>query len=222
MKTTNRSPLQRVLNVWAIILIIWSIYRAYFKTDLPIWFDEFIAKPIVFLGPVYYYITRVEKKDFFAGVDLKFHGLSSNIILGFFIGLIFFASGALGLVLKSQSIVEPFKSLPPISTILFFLMIAVVTSVSEEVVSRGFVLRRFYDESKSVVTSSFLTSILFFFLHVPILFTNEKIIGFTLIRVMMTDLVLSLAVSFIYLERRSLVLPIMIHSFYNLSLYLFM
>ena len=61
------SPTQKALNVWAIVLIIWALYRAKFRTDLPIWFDEFIAKPAVFILPIYYYISRYEKKNFFSG-----------------------------------------------------------------------------------------------------------------------------------------------------------
>lgn len=218
----TRSPVQKVLNVWAVILIIWSVYRAYFKTDLPIWFDEFIAKPLVFIVPVYYYITTSEKKNFFEGIDLRKKNLISNILLGIGIGVVFFISGGLGEALKSKNLLGVFHSVKFNSTLLFFLVTALVTSFSEEVLSRGFVLRRLYDDSKNVLTAAFLSSILFFFLHVPILFTSDKIIGYVLLRVMFTDLILSLAVSFIYLERRSLILPILIHAFYNLSLYVFM
>ena len=42
MTKSETSPTQKMLNVWAIILIIWSLYRATFKTGLPILFDEFI------------------------------------------------------------------------------------------------------------------------------------------------------------------------------------
>ena len=42
----NVSPLQKSLNVWAIILILWSIYRANFGTSLPTWLDEFLVKPL--------------------------------------------------------------------------------------------------------------------------------------------------------------------------------
>lgn len=217
---TPVSPIQKVLNVWAIVLIIWSVYRAYFKTELPIFFDEFIAKPAVFLIPVFYYITKVEKKNFFSAIDLKSENLLKNIFLGLAIGFVFFLSGTLGIFLKSQNVASIFSN-QNFAMIGSFLLIAIATSISEEVLSRGFVLKRLYEESKNAFSSSFFTSILFFFLHVPILFTNDKIVGTLLLKVMFTDLILSLAVSFIYLERRNLLLPILIHAFYNLSLYLF-
>ncbi len=216
----KHSPLQKTLNVWAIILILWSVYRIYFKTDLPLWFDEFIAKPLVFIVPIYHYITNVEKKNFFAGIDLHFKNLASTITLGIFIGIFFFVSGALGLFLRSKDVVSLITTIP-LTTIGTYFVIAFATSVSEEIVSRGFLLKRLYDNSKNFFGASFLASVLFFFLHVPILFTSERIVGIVLARVMITDLILSLAVSFIFLERKNLILPIVIHTFYSFSIYLF-
>jgi len=214
----NVSPTQKVLNVWAIVLIVWSIYRAKFLTTLPIWFDEFVAKPIVFLVPVWHYITRVEKRPFFPGIDLKLKTPSKDLMMGFFIGMIFFLSGAVSYYLKHHTLIAPTVMSPQF---LILVAVSVATSISEEIVSRGFVLKRLYEESKNIYSSSFLASVLFFFLHIPILFTNPNIIGFMLLRVMITDMILSLAISFIYLQRRNILIPIVIHALYNLSIYMF-
>ncbi|OGK52628.1 hypothetical protein A2966_02180 [Candidatus Roizmanbacteria bacterium RIFCSPLOWO2_01_FULL_41_22] len=214
------STIQKALNVWAISVFIWSIYRYYFKTSLPIWFDEFIAKPMVFLGPLSYYVTRYEKKNVLAAVDLKFKNIRADVILGLVIGLIFFSAAFFGYLTKYHSL-TPLVSKLSISWILFYILISFASGISEEILSRGFVLKRLYEESKNVITSTTFASFLFFFLHVPILFSNPKFTGVILIQVMMTDIVLSFAVSFLYLQRRSVALPILIHAFYNLSIYLF-
>ena len=216
------SPTQKVLNTWAIVLIIWSIYRAKFQTNLPLWFDEFIAKPVVFLMPVYYFITRVEKKDFFEGIDFKPKIKWGEVVLGITIGLFFFASGLLSNYVKYHKFVTSSGGVLSINTIILYVFVSLATSISEEVLSRGFVLKRLFEDSKNIITSSFLASILFFFLHVPILFTSQKIIGFLLLRVMVTDMILSLAISILYLQKRSLIIPILIHTFYNLSIYMFL
>ncbi len=214
----KRSYTQRVLNVWGIILIVWSIYRAYFRTDLPIWVDEFIAKPIVFILPVYYFITHIEGENFFKGLDLQFTNITRNSLIGITVGLVFLVSGALGVFVKTKT----FSFLHISPTILFaYVAISLATSITEEIVSRGFVLKRMYRESGNIVSACFFTSILFFFLHIPILLTNDRIVGFVLLKVLFTDLVLSLAVSYLYLQRKSLFVPILIHTFYTLSLYLF-
>ncbi|OGK09232.1 hypothetical protein A2767_06845 [Candidatus Roizmanbacteria bacterium RIFCSPHIGHO2_01_FULL_35_10] len=212
------TPTQRALNLWAVILIIWAVYRAKFK--LPEWFDEFIAKPLVFILPVYYYIRRVEKKSFFPSVELKFKFTLSDLLISLVIGGIFSFSAILANVLKFKKLVF-FQQAVNVEMIFVMVLIAVATAISEEILSRGFILKRLYQESKNIYTSSFFASILFFFLHVPILFTNFKLTGDQLLLFMGTDLMLSLVNSFVFLDRKNLLVPILIHAFYNLSIILF-
>lgn len=216
MKT---SPIERTLNIWAVILIVWSIYRANLR--LPEWFDEFIAKPMIFVLPIYYYITKKEKNNFFAEMNWKLKFNKNDYLLGIGLGAIFFVAASLGNLVKSGKIVFfPHQQITFLSVTLIILT-AFATSFSEEILSRGFVLKRLYEESKNIYTSSFFSSLLFFFLHIPILFTNIKITGNLLLYFMATDIILSLANSFIYLDKKNLMLPIMIHAFYNLSIYFF-
>ena len=214
MTKKDVSPTQRMLNAWAIVVIIWSVYRAYVKTDLPLWFDELIAKPLVFILPVAYYISRYEGHGFFKGVDLKrslpdvIFGLSLGLAV---LGLSLFTFGTHGAI-----------TFPSITIILYLLGIALATSISEEILSRGFVLKRLYAESKNIISATFFASFLFFVLHIPILFTNKEIFGVTLLQVMATDLLMSFGISLIYLQRKNLVIPILIHMFYTFALYLVM
>lgn len=214
------SPLQKALNLWAIILIIWSIYRSQFK--LPEWFDELIAKPLIFIFPVYLYIKKIEKRNFFDAISLKMKSIYSNIILGLFAGAIFFASVLAANFIKSRKIIFFNQNGIYAQNIIFTLIIVFATSISEEILSRGFILKRLYKESKNLLSSSFFASILFFFLHIPILFTNAKITGNFLLLFMTTDLIFSLTTSLVFLTSESLILPIFIHAFYNLAFYLFL
>lgn len=213
------TPTQRALNLWAVILIIWAVYRA--KIKAPEVIDEFIAKPLVFILPVWYYVTKVEKQDFFKGIYLDFSKLKEDVILGTVIGGIFFFSAALASFLQGGSFVKLIALHADIQFIALMIAIALATAISEEILSRGFILKRLYEESKNMYTSSFFASILFFFLHVPFLFANAKITGNLLLVFLATDMILSLTNSFLFLTRRSLILPIMIHMFYNLTIILF-
>src|SRR3990167_6992014 len=100
---TKVTPTQRALNLWAVILIIWAVYRA--KFQLPEWFDEFLAKPLVFILPTYYYIKRVEKKSFFQSLDLNFKLTPSDILISLIIGAVFSFSAILANVLKFNKFV---------------------------------------------------------------------------------------------------------------------
>ena len=210
------SPTQKMLNAWAVTMIVWSIYRAYLGTSLPIWIDEFIAKPLVFLTPLYYYITRIEKQDFLVGIDFTFKKIKKHVLFGLIIGGAFFTTGMAVQYFKTGNL-----GLLPITTMVYFAVIALASSFSEEILSRGFILKRLYEDSGSVLSSVFIASFLFFFLHIPILFTDPNIYGFTLIQVMVTDFLLSFTISLLYLQRRHIIIPILLHAFYNLSIYLF-
>jgi len=210
--------IQKVLNTWAIVMIVWAIYRISFKTNLPIWFDEFFAKPIIFLAPVYYYISTFEKTDFLKGVDLKTSKMKQHVFFGLGIGVVFFLTGFFVQYFKTGDLGT--LSRISILQILYYVIIAFASSFSEEILSRGFILKRLYADSKSMIGSVFFASFLFFFLHIPILFTNPNLYGVVLLQVMATDILLSFAVSFLYLQRKSVMVPILIHAFYNLSIYL--
>ncbi len=208
------SQIQKMLNAWAIVLIIWSVYRAYFKTDLPIWFDEFIAKPIVFLLPVFYYIQKYEKVAIHKAIDF-YLDRKSDILFGIYAGLVVFS---FGIAVYFQNTGRIFPEIN--STFLLLVAIALGSSISEEILSRGFVLKRLYEDSKNIYTSVFFASFLFFLTHIPILFTNPAMRGNVLIQVMITDLLLSFGVSLAYLQRKNIIVPIIIHAFYNLGIYL--
>jgi len=212
------SKTQKALNLWAIILIIWSIYRANFH--MPDWFDEIIAKPLIFVLPVYYYITKIDKEKFLSAISFKPKSFFKDILIGLAIGFIFIVSAIAANYLKTNKPIFSIQSIS-ISRILITCLLALVTGISEEILSRGFVLKKLYEESKNIMTSSFFASILFFFLHVPMLFTNLKITGNLLLMFMATDIALSLSLSFLFLARSSILLPILIHAFYNIVIALF-
>ncbi len=200
---------------------MWALYRWYFQTSLPLWMDEFITKPLVFILPIYLYIKHVEKKKFLHAVSLHRPLSKKSILTGVVIGIIFLVTGLISYYMKSQtlSMLTILSSLK--IPLLMIILVSFATSISEEIVARGFVLKRLYEDSKNIYTSVIFTSILFFFMHIPILFTNENIVGPMLLQVMVTDLLFSFAESFLYLETKNLYLPILIHALYNISIYLF-
>lgn len=210
-KRRGISHLEKALNIYGIILILWSLYRFYFKLSQPLWFDELVAKPAIFILPVWYFISKYEKKSLSEG--LHFHTKSPlvDIIGGLLIGSIFF--------IMSAWRATPHIELKPM--LLMFVLVALVTSISEEVVARGFVLNRLYDSNKNVILSSIYASILFFFLRVPILFLENRLTGMMLVQTMAVNFVLSLVISLLFLYRRSLLFAIAIHFMYALSFYFF-
>jgi len=209
------TPTQRALNLWAVILIIWAFYRTYLK--MPEWFDEFIAKPLVFVLPVFYYLKEVDKKPILSSLYLHlkpkiiFRDLFNSLV----IGGVFLMTAILSFYLKEKKLIL-ISNFPGWDKFLLVVFTALATGITEEILSRGFVLKKLYEQSKNVYSSTFFASVLFFFLHVPILFANPRINGTMLLMFMTTDLLLSMINGIIFLEKKSLTAPILIHAFYNI------
>lgn len=214
------SPLQKTLNLWAIVLIIWSVYRT--KLFLPEWFDEFIAKPLVFILPVYIYIKNFEKKPFFESVGLTRQNIFNNIKIALSIGVLLTGSAVAANYFKygEFSFSNTLFNNNGQNLILIIIM-SLATGFSEELLSRGFLLKRLYDDSGNIYASSFLSSVLFLVLHIPILFTNSQLQGSLILLFLMTDFILSMVNSFLYLDGKNLVSPILVHAFYNLAIILY-
>ena len=205
--------------MWGIIIILWSYYRITFKTELPIWLDEWIAKPIVFLLPVIIYIKRYETGSILTAIGIEKKNLRTNILIGLAFGFLFLVTGLLStFILLSHHLMELQVNLLAFIPVL---LIAFASSFSEEILSRGFVLKRLYQDSNNAVTAVLYASILFFLLHIPILFTSTGLTGLTIVQVMITDFLLSVAVSILFLVRKSLIPVILVHMFYNAALYFF-
>lgn len=215
------SPTQKVLNVWAIVLILWSIYRT--KFNLPEWFDEFIAKPLVFLGPVYIFLTRFEgKKDFFKEVGFTRKNLWGDVRIALVIGLLFLLSALGANYIKSGGLALSQEIISKGTTgLLYLFILALATGIIEETLSRGFVLKQLFEDSQHMLSSVFLSSMFFLILHIPILFTNLQLSGNALLFFLATDFILSLVNSFVFLDRKSLTAPILIHALYNMAILLY-
>lgn len=214
MTKSDVSPTQKMLNIWAIILIIWSFYRATFRMALPIWFDEFIAKPMVFLFPMYLYIVKIEKTNFLKGLGFSRKNIVLDVFFGLGIGLLFVGTAFLTRITKGL----PFPVFTISSTSIIWILSTVVAAGMEQVLSTGFVFNRLSAESKNIFRPLIISALLFFFLHIPVLFGADKISGSTLIQMMVLNTMLSLTTSVVFALRKNTIAPILVHALYLLSL----
>lgn len=204
---------QKVLNAWAISLIIWSVYRATFGTELPIWIDEFFAKPFVFLFPAYWYIVRVEKKSIMQGFSLVSSRPVGDILTGVGVGLIFAVLAAFARFINGVPFSFYFDS-----SILIWILAMAMAGLSEQLLSTGFVFKRLYDQGSGVVKPIITAAILFSFLHIPALFGVEKISGNILLQSLILNFVLSIITSLLYVVRKNTIAPVIVQILYFLSL----
>lgn len=212
------SPIQKILNIWAVILFIWSIYRYTFKTDLPIWFDEYIAKPFIFYLPLYWFISTERKgKSLLSELALHKKLVGKEVFFGLAIGFIIIF-GAVGVHTIKYSGAPIFSSLSVNSATIIWFFAMICAGISEQILSTGFVLNQLLKESKRYIWSICVSAILFFFLHIPTIFSTQKISGAVLFQVLLLNIVLSLLTSVIFVMRKNLIAPIIVHVVYLLAL----
>ncbi len=212
---THLDPIYRL---WAWILLVWSLYRYFFK--LPEWADEFIFKPLVFVAPVLWFVLKKEKRSL-QSLGITSKRLFTSLYIGLGFGLVFALEGLAANAIKYGGLrVNPIAAFRQYGFLLILLSLA--TAFSEELLSRGFIFNRIHEKTKNLPYASFISTILFVLLHVPILVTTLKFQGVTLILFFATDFILGMANSVLFYNTGSLVAPILVHIFWNMTVALYL
>lgn len=212
----------QTFGVWFIVFIVWAFYRAYFR--LPEWIDEFLVKPLIFLSPVYYIVFIKEKKKLDEiGLGGKLKDVMLDIYIGVAIGILFALEGLFANYMKyGQFSFAPILALKASGGIIPLLLINLATSVWEEILGRGFLYKRLLNISKNQLWAAVTSSFLFLLLHVPIMFTQLHLTGISFAVYPISILLLGITNSYIFSLRGSLVLPILIHTFWNMTVALYL
>lgn len=215
-KTFSLDP---IFRLWAWILLAWCLYRYFFK--LPEYIDEFVAKPLVFVVPVLWYVVHKEKRKM-ESLGFTYKNLFPSLYAGLGLGLLFALEGIAANAMKYGKL-----TIVPIAALRMYglvplLILSAATAFSEEVLNRGFLFHRILESKKSFLVAAILSTALFMLLHVPILVTSLKLQGMTLVLFFITDMILGFATSALFYAYRSLVAPILIHIFWNMTVALYL
>lgn len=206
-------------RVWGWVVLVWALYR-YF-VHLPEWADEFVFKPMVFVFPLLWYLTKKEKRPL-SSIGLSANNLFSSIYIGLGFGFVFAIEG-----LASNAIKYGKLQILPIAAfeqygLGMLLLLSAATAISEEILSRGFVFSRLIEGKKGLMYASFVSTIMFVILHIPILAFSSKLQGTALLLFFVTDFVLGFANSLLLYNTGSLVAPILVHIFWNMTVALYL
>lgn len=216
---SENGPLTSVFRLWAWVLLIWSIYRYFFH--LPETVDEFIVKPLVFVLPVLWYVYKVEKRPL-SSIGITGENFFVSLYAGLGIGFLFALEGLLANYVKYGTItINPIEAFKQYGFLLLLLSLA--TAISEEVLGRGFLFSRFLERSQgNMIYASLYSTGMSVLLHVPILLTALKYQGTTLVLYLVTIVVISIANAILYRQTKSLLGPILIHLFWNMTVALYL
>lgn len=205
--------MRKILKTWFWVIILWSIYRYIFV--MPEWFDEFIVKPIFFiLVPLnilrFKHIPGFEKRK----------NVFDDIIIGISAGFFMAITAVVANKVKYGDL--SFAPVIPVigGGIILYIIISLATGISEEILGRGFIFKLF-SHKYSIFLSAFFSSVFSVSIHIPVLLMRLNFQGITLIIYLISIFLLSMVNSYLYAQRKSLVLPILIHAFWNMAVALY-
>ncbi len=206
-------------RVWGWIVLTWALYRYFFH--LPEWADEFIFKPMVFVLPVLWYVKSREKATL-ASIGLTGKNLFTSVYIGLGFGFVFALEGLAANAIKYGKIeIVPIAAFEQYGMGMLILLSA-ATAFSEEVLSRGFVFSRLMAGKKGLIYSALLSTLMFVVLHIPILAFGLKLQGVVLLLFFVTDFILGFANALLLYNTGSLVAPILVHIFWNMTVALYL
>lgn len=206
-------------HVWGWIVLMWAFYRYFFR--LPEWVDEFVFKPLVFVAPVLWYVKMREKRSVLS-LGLTNKNLFSSIYIGLGFGFVFALEGLAANAIKYGRLqIMPIDAFTQYGMGMLILLSA-ATAFSEELLSRGFVFTRLLEGKKGLIASASLSTLMFVVLHIPILAFSLKLQGVALLLFFITDFVLGFANALLLYNTGSLVAPILVHIFWNMTVALYL
>lgn len=208
-----------IYQFWAWQLLVWSLYRYFFKFTESI--DEFIVKPLVFVLPVILYVFKKERQSLIS-IGITGKQLLKNVGIGLGIGLAFVLGGIGAHFFKYGTVFPDLTGVAKTYGLPLLFLLSLATAFSEELLTRGFLFSRLWKITKKLYWSALIITLLYLAFHVPILVTSLKFQGMTLIIYFWMNFILSYANCLLYAYTGSLVSPILVHLFWNLTVAVFL
>jgi uncharacterized protein len=218
----QEAPQDWIFRFWAWQALAWCLYRYFtMNAGIPETFEEFLIKPALFVVPVLLYILFKEHRTVESlGITKK--NLTFSLVLGIGFGVLFAGEAMVANMLKFGGLYIDPESTGRMYGIPLIFLLSFATAFSEELLSRGFFFNRLYEVTKRLWYAAILSSLMFVAFHIPILLTTLRFTGTTLILFFLTNIVLGIANSLIFSKTRSLVAPILIHLFWNVTVAMFL
>ena len=208
-KVSNEIKIEKLLTSWGIIVILWSLFRSGFSP--PLWFNELLAKPLIFLLPVFYFLKKNEPKTtFFKAIGIPKKNLIREILLTLLLMFLIAGFGLLSIFTNKDINVVFLNKFDP-QLLGSLLGLALASAFSEEIVGRGFLFNYLHKYSKNFILSLFISSTLFFILYLPGGLT-QNLSGQDLIMNLILNFTLSFITGIAFYLRKNLIPAIGVHA----------
>ncbi len=210
--------LKHVFALFSFIFIVWSFYR-YLPQLLPLWVEELILKPLVWLLPLFWLIRKIEKKTF-SSLGLVNINIFPSIYWGVGLGLVFAFEGLMTNIFKYKGLELISLDYSPL-VFLGLLFLSLVTAFSEELVFRGYIFNRLWQIWNKEWLANLVSSILFVVIHLPI---GIFVLGYTpgvMLAYFLFVFIFAFGSAFVFGRTKNLISSILLHVFWAWPIILF-
>lgn len=212
-----RKKAKQVLLVWVVLFVVWTAYRFFFS--LPEAVEEFLVKPVIWLGLIFSAVLFIEKKPLIS-LGLSGKNFYRNVYIGLGLGTLFAFEGVVVNYLKygKTSFLSPTANT---NEFLLLFVVSFATGLTEEIVSRGYFMNRLWEITHSELIANLISSLMFVAIHLPIALFGFHYSFFDLAIYLWTIFLLGFADGYVFARTKTIVAPTMTHAMWNLSIVLF-
>lgn len=202
-----------ILSVY--LLIVWGFYRFLFK--FPEEIEELVIKPILWLGPVVYFLKK-EKKGL-ASIGLTTKNLFPAMYYALALGVIFAIEGVIVNVIKHDAI--SFNANIGNKALIAALGLSFATAISEELTFRGFLFNRVWHALGDQWRANIITSFVWALIHVPIAVFWWKLELAGAVSFLILTTIFAVGSSFVFARTKNIAASILLHVLWEWPIILF-
>lgn len=214
----QKLSLKHVFALFSFIFVIWSFYR-YLPGILPLWMEELILKPLIWLVPMFWLVRKIERQSF-SSLGFTKKKLFPSLYWGIGLGLVFALEGLLTNIVKYRGL--NLVSLNyPVSGFIALFFISLATAFSEETVFRGYIFNRLWQIWNQEWLANIISSFLFVLIHLPI---GIFVLGYTplvMLAYLFFVFIFAFGSAFVFGRTRNVASSILLHIFWSWPIVLF-
>lgn len=208
--------LHNAKNYTFFVLIIWFIYRLVFGV-LSEDFEELVVKPLLFLGPVFYFLA-VENASL-KSLGFHFKNLFSSLYFIFALGAGFALLGLIINIIKYSG-ANFTTNLGEFGFLTAFLL-SIITAATEETAFRGYLFSRLLKGFDNELKANLISSIIWTAVHIPIVVSMGLQNTFGLVLYLGLIFLFGFGSAFVFARTKNIAASILLHLLWEWPILLF-
>lgn len=214
----QKFSLKHIFALFSFIFVCWSFYR-YLPQFLPLWFEELILKPLIWLLPTIWLVKKIEKQPL-SSLGFTNKKVFPALYWGIGLGLIFAFEGLLTNIFKYKGLNLVSLNYSPDEFFGLFL-ISLATAFSEETVFRGYLFTRLWQIWRSEGLANVVSSLLFVIIHLPIGIFVLSYKPMIMLAYLFFVFIFGFGSAFVFGRTKNIISSILLHIFWSWPIFLF-